>query len=75
MQLSRKLRDRFYYRIEVAGGQVGWGRSESFRAADRGDIPTEWVGKFRLVPKKLWDRQRRQVLRGHHREQATEAGS
>jgi hypothetical protein len=61
--LSRKLREKFYYKIEVAGAQVGWSRSEAYRAADRGDIPTEWVGKFRMAPKRLWDPRRKKLLR------------
>ena len=49
MRLSRKLRLRFYYSIPVAGAQVGWGRSEAYRAARRGDIPDrkEWTVRTR----------------------------
>jgi hypothetical protein len=64
MKLSRKLRARFYYSIPVAGAQVGWGRSDSYRAAERGDIPTENVGRFKLVPRKPWDRKKKRILRG-----------
>ena len=64
MRLSRKLRKRFYYSIPEAGAQVGFSRAESYRAAERGDIPTEKDGRLRPVPRKLWDRIRKQILRG-----------
>ncbi|MDN3274741.1 hypothetical protein QWJ07_10830 [Frankia sp. RB7] len=64
MRLSPKLRARFYYSIPVAGAQVGWGRSEAYRAARRGDIPTEDVGRFKLVPRKRWNSERKHFLRG-----------
>jgi hypothetical protein len=55
LRLSRRLRKRFYYMIPVAGAQVGWSRSESYRAARRGDIPTEKFGRLKLVPREQWD--------------------
>jgi len=66
MRLSRKLRGRFYYRVPVAGAQVGWSRSESYRAAERGDLPVERVegSRLLLVPRKIWDRRVRRLLRG-----------
>jgi hypothetical protein len=64
MRLSRKLRARFYYSIPVAGSQVGWSRSEAYRAARRGDIPTEKIGRFVLVPRKQWDHEVKRFLRG-----------
>jgi hypothetical protein len=64
MRLSRKLRKRFYYTIPEAGAQVAFSRAEAYRAADRGDIPTEKDGRLRLVPRKRWDRLRKQILRG-----------
>ena len=64
MRLSRKLRARFYYSIPVAGAQVGWSRSEAYRAARRGDIPTEKIGRFVLVPRRKWDSEVKCVLRG-----------
>ena len=64
MRLSRKLRERFYYLVPAAGAQVGWGRSDSYRAAERGDIPTERDGRFLLVPRKQWDRKKKRILRG-----------
>jgi hypothetical protein len=64
MRLSRKLRKRFFYMIPEAGAQAFYSRAGSYRAADDGIIPTEWHGRFRLVPKKRWDRIRKQILRG-----------
>jgi hypothetical protein len=64
MRLSRKLRERFYYSIPVAGAQAGYSRSESYRAANRGDIPTERDGKFRLVPRTRWDADVKRLLWG-----------
>lgn len=64
MRLSRKLRDRLYYSIPVAGAQVGHSRSESYRAANRGDIPTERDGKLRLVPRTRWDAEVKRLLWG-----------
>jgi hypothetical protein len=55
MRLSPKLRARFYYSIPDAGAKLDWTRSESYRAADRGDIPSERHGKHRLVRKSVWD--------------------
>ena len=67
MRLSRKLRERFYYSIPVAGAQVGWSRSESYRAAGRGDIPVEKTeARFLLVPRRAWDRKVEQLLLGPH---------
>jgi hypothetical protein len=79
MPLSRKIRRRFYLTIPAAGAQVGWRRSESYRAAGRGDIPTERDGRLRLVPRKRWDPIKKRVLRGlppkPRREAATAAES
>jgi hypothetical protein len=50
------------YSVEDAGGMVGWGRSESYRRADAGFIPTRWYGRFRLVPRRPWDRKVRELL-------------
>jgi hypothetical protein len=64
MRMSRKLRDRLFYKVFVAGAQVDYTRTDSYRAADEGIIPTEWHGRFRLVPKKKWDPIRKKILRG-----------
>jgi hypothetical protein len=53
--------------VPVAGAKLGYGRSESFRAADRGEIPTKRFGKFRLVERALWDRKVRLLLGGKPR--------
>ena len=65
-QLSRELRERFYYSVPVAGRMVGWSRPESYRAAERADIPTVWRGRFRLVPRRKWDGIVKRLLRGEH---------
>ena len=64
MRLSRKLRKRHYYKVPEAGAQVAFSRAESYRAAERGDIPTERDGKFLLVPRKPWDRIKKQIFSG-----------
>jgi hypothetical protein len=62
--ISRKVRQRFYYSIPVAGRMIGLGRSQSYRAAEQGQIPTKRKGKFLLVPRKSWDRTVRRLLGG-----------
>jgi hypothetical protein len=64
MRLSRKLRKRYYYSVPRAGAQVGYSRAESYRAAERGDIPTEKEGRLLLVPRKRWDLIRKRILGG-----------
>lgn len=64
MQLSPKLRKQLYFMIPEAGAQVGYSRAGSYRAADDGVIPTTWVGRYRLVPRKPWTRVKRQLARG-----------
>jgi hypothetical protein len=76
MRLSRKLRARLYYSVEVAGAQVLWSRSEAYRAVERGDIPVERDGKFYRVPRAKWDpivRRLRDKLRGSKRRAAKTA--
>jgi hypothetical protein len=65
-RLSRKLRKQHYYMIPNAGAQVGWSRSEAYRAARRGDIPTESFGRLKLVPRAAWDVAVRLIKRGQH---------
>ena len=60
--ISRTVRNRFYYTVPAAGAQVGLGRSQSYRASELGQIPTERVGKFLLVPRKPWDQEVRRLL-------------
>jgi hypothetical protein len=55
MLLSPAMRDRLFYSVPAAGRKLGWGRSESYRAAERGDIPIERFGKLILVPRDQWD--------------------
>src|SRR5215831_12363596 len=60
--ISRKVRQRFYYSVPVAGAKAGLGRSQSYRAAEDGLIPTVRRGKFLLVPRKPWDRTVKRLL-------------
>jgi hypothetical protein len=62
--ISRKVRQRFYYSVPIAGAKVDLGRSQSYRAAEDGLIPTVRNGKFLLVPRKRWDRTVKRLLRG-----------
>jgi hypothetical protein len=71
--ISRTVRRRFYYSIEDAGALVGLGRSQSYRAAELGQIPTERAGKFLLVPKKPWDREVKRLMRGPKRRSRSRA--
>src|SRR6516162_6602947 len=62
--ISRKVRQRFYYSVPVAGAKIELGRSQSYQAAQDGLIPTVRDGKFLLVPHKRWDRMVKRLLRG-----------
>jgi hypothetical protein len=62
--LSRKVRKKFYYSVPEAGEKIELGRTQSYEAAKLGRIPTEPAGKFLLVPRQLWDRQVKSLLRG-----------
>jgi hypothetical protein len=63
LSLGPRLRARRYYKVPAAGRKVGWGRSESYRAAERGDMPVERFGpKLILVPRGRWDRIVRRLL-------------
>jgi hypothetical protein len=62
--ISRKVRRRFYYTVPDAGEKINLGRSQSYVAAEISQIPVERHGKFLLVPRKLWDRQVKRLLRG-----------
>ena len=46
--ISRKVRQRFYYSVPVAGAKIELGRSQSY--------------KFLLVPRKRWDRTVKRLL-------------
>jgi hypothetical protein len=61
--VSRKMRERFYYKVPQAGALIGLGRSQSYEAAERGIIPVEQSGRFQLVPRQLWDRRVKQLLK------------
>ena len=60
--LSRTLRQRHYYRVPGAGAKIGLKRTQSYEAAWAGEIPTERMGKFLLVPRRLWDRKVKRLL-------------
>ena len=62
--ISRKVRQRRYYTVPAAGAKVGLKRSQSYRAAELGQMPTERHGKFLLVPRRPWDRKVKWLLRG-----------
>jgi hypothetical protein len=61
--ISRRVRRARYYLVPEAGAKVELGRSQSYEAAKAGAIPTEQHGKFLLVPKGVWDRRVRQLLK------------
>jgi excisionase family DNA binding protein len=62
--ISRKVRQRFYYSVEQAGKLVGLSRTQAYRAAELGTLPTERAGKLLLVPKQAWDTRVKRLLRG-----------
>jgi hypothetical protein len=62
--ISPRVRKGLYYSVPHAGAQVGWGRSQAYAAAATGAIPVKREGKLLLVPRKIWDRRVRQMLRG-----------
>ena len=72
--ISRKVRRRFFYSVPQAGRKVGLKRSQSYRKAELGQIPTERVGKFLLVPRKPWDREVKRLLRGNAHRGAAKPG-
>ena len=63
LSIGPALRARRYYKVPAAGKKLGWGRSESYRAVERGEIPVERKGKLILVPKRPWDRIVRNLLK------------
>ena len=71
MRLSRMMRRQMFYSVEEAGGMppLRWSRTESYRRARAGDIPTEKHGRFFLVPRGKWDAERARL-----REQMRAAG-
>jgi hypothetical protein len=68
MRLGRKMRRRLFYTVVKAGSMepLGLSRTEAYRWAARGDIPTIKDGRFVLVPREKWDaeiKRRRQQMR------------
>jgi hypothetical protein len=60
--ISRKVRRRRYYSVPDAGRKIGMGRSQAYRAAEAGLIPTARSGKFMLVPRVVWDRRVKKLM-------------
>jgi hypothetical protein len=50
------MQDRLIYTIPEAGRMAGLGRSASYDAARRGEIPTIQFGRRKAVPKARWER-------------------
>jgi hypothetical protein len=64
IHLGRELRRRHFYSVEAAGAKVGWSRSEAYRQCARGNVPVVADGGLLLVPKRIWDRRVRKLVRG-----------
>ena len=60
--LSKTLKNRFFYKVPVAGRKLGMTRTEAYEAARAGRIPTERDGRLLLVPKGPWDRKVKKLL-------------
>jgi hypothetical protein len=63
MRAGRRFRKLNSYAVEEAGAQIGLSRAGSYRAAQRGDIPTDKDGRFLRVPRRRWNRIRNRILR------------
>jgi hypothetical protein len=51
------IRWKLFYPVPRAGQMAGWGRSESYRRAEAGDMPIVHLTERLIgVPKKQWDR-------------------
>ena len=61
MRAGRRLSSPGFYMVEEAGAQLGLSRAGSYRAVQRGDIPTERDGRFLRVPRKRWNRIRKRI--------------
>ena len=76
--VSRVLRERTFYSVEVAGRQIGLSRTPAYLAAREGVIPTERYGRRLLVRRMLWDAKVRELYaaaRGLRRRPAPKAAS
>lgn len=62
--ISRMLRRLHYYEVPEAGLQIDLKRSKSYEAAKAGLIPTVRIGKYLLVPRKVWDAKVKRWRRG-----------
>jgi hypothetical protein len=63
MPAGGRFRKLDSYAVEEAGAEIGLSRAGSYRAAQRGDIPTEKNGRFLRVPRRRWNRIRNRILR------------
>jgi hypothetical protein len=63
MRLTRRLWRLDHYSVPAAGRKVKMSRSESYRAAQRGLIPTVEDNGFLWVPKELWDQRVKRLHR------------
>ena len=55
MPAGGRFRKLDSYAVEEAGAEIGLSRAGSYRAAQRGDIPTEKNGRFLRVPRRRWE--------------------
>ena len=62
MPAGGRFRKLDSYAVEEAGAEIGLSRAGSYRAAQRGDIPTEKNGRFLRVPRRRWNRIRNRIL-------------
>jgi hypothetical protein len=63
MRAGRRFSRLDSYAVDEAGAQIGLSRAGSYRAAQRGDLPTEKDGRFLRVPRRRWNRIRNKILR------------
>jgi hypothetical protein len=60
--ITRAILRRDYYSIPEAGAKVGLGRTQSYEAERRKQIPTKRVNGLRLVKRRPWDRKVKRLL-------------
>lgn len=61
--ISRMIRKKFFYTVQVAGEPLGLSRAQAYRAVALKQIPVERHGRFLLVPKRKWDPMVKRLLR------------
>jgi hypothetical protein len=67
MRLGRALRRRFYYSVSEAGKRARWSKSEAYRRAATGELPTEIVDGQMMIRKSSWDRILRETVQNLER--------